>query len=149
MTHNNPAPAAVKYAAALAAVHSVLGLAYAVLLLYRQFTGADDPSLVSEKPGQTSWVGLGTAVFFIIVFGAVLAAAVVLLRSTHPGRWPRGPIVILELILLPIAVAMIKGGAWPAGIATGISAAASLALMFSKPALDWATATYDVAEDAD
>ncbi|MEJ4099692.1 hypothetical protein V5S96_04840 [Corynebacterium mastitidis] len=133
-------PAPVRWAALIAAVQSLLGIGYAILLIARQLLGERDAAIVSESP-NAAWVGLGTAVFFLIVFGAVLAGAVAVLRAR--GRLGRGPIIMLNLILLPISFSMMGAGAWLMGLATGASAVAVLALMFSPRAVAWASRVYE------
>ncbi|MCH6196479.1 hypothetical protein MHT86_03075 [Corynebacterium mastitidis] len=133
-------PAPVRWAALIAAAQSLLGIGYAVLLIARQLMGERDAAIVSESP-NAAWVGLGTAVFFLIVFGAVLVGAVAVLRAR--GRLGRGPIIMLNLILLPISFSMMGAGAWLMGLATGASAVAVLALMFSPRAVAWASRVYE------
>lgn len=132
-------PAPVRWAAIVSLAQSLIGIGYALLLIVRQISGERDESIVSESP-NASWVGLGTAVFFLIIFGTVLAGGIAVLRAR--GRWGRGPVIMLNLILLPISLSMCGAGAWPLGIATGLSALAVLGMMFSPRAVDWASRVY-------
>lgn len=125
-----------QWASIIAIVQSLMGLGYAVFLLIRQFSGHEDPSLViTGDSGTAHYVGLGTAIFLFIVFGAVVAGGFFLIRG---HLWGRGPVVVLEMILVLISFYMFRGGMPLFGAATMISAGASLALMFSKPSVDWA-----------
>lgn len=144
MTTVNPRPlppAPVRWAGLIAIIHSLVGLIYAAILLYREFTGEVDPSLVSEG-ANIEWVGLGTAIFFIIIFGTVLAGA---LRMVQGRKWGRGPVVMLELILVLISYFMFTGGSiWGilAGIVTALSAIGALVLLFNPRSVDWAATNY-------
>ncbi|KQB84122.1 hypothetical protein [Corynebacterium oculi] len=133
-------PASVRWAALVSLAQSLLGIGYALLLIVRQISGARDESIVSES-ANASWVGLGTAIFFLIIFGTVLAGGIAVLRAK--GRWGRGPVIMLNLILLPISLSMCGAGAWLMGIATGLSAVAVLAMMFSPRAVAWASRMYE------
>lgn len=135
---NTRPPSPVRWAAVIAVVQSLLGIGYAVMLVVRQFSGADFG--IVEEDGSHSWAGIGTAGFFFIVFGVVIAAAIVMARGTH--RWGRGPVVILELIFLPIAVTMWQGNAPWLAVATGLSALVCLALLFCAPSVRWASGYY-------
>lgn len=129
-------PSVTKWASVIAIVQSLLGLAYAVFLVIRQFSGKEDPSLViTGDSGTAHYVGLGTAIFLFIVFGAVVAGGIFLIRG---HLWGRGPVVVLEMMLVLISFYMFRGGMVIFGAATIISAGASLAFMFSKSSVDWA-----------
>lgn len=142
MSHDSrfPAPAPAKAAAWIAIAQCALGLVYAGILLVRQALGKHDAAIVSEGKNNMQWVGLGTAVFMILVFGAVVAGAVALL--TRASRWGRGPIVVVEILFLPIAWQMAQGGATLAAVALGLSALAALALSFHRASIDWAARSY-------
>ncbi|KQB87561.1 hypothetical protein [Corynebacterium lowii] len=133
-------PAPARWAAIISIVQSLVGIGYAILLIVRQLTGARDESIVSDSP-NAAWVGLGTAIFFLLIFGTVVVGAAAVLRGR--GRLGRGPIIMLNLILVPISFSMMGAGAWPLGLATGLSAAAVLVLMFSPSAVAWASRVYE------
>jgi hypothetical protein len=67
----------------------------------------------------------------LAVIGLAAAVAVVLLARgvLQERRWARSPIVVLELICLPIAVTVIQNDKAFAGIPLGLSALAVLVLM--------------------
>jgi hypothetical protein len=80
--------------------------------------------------------GLGTAVWFILVGSAVLAAGCALVAGK---RWGRGLAVFTQLLLLPIAWYLAVGSHQPAfGIPVGLVALTGLILLFSPTAVRWA-----------
>jgi len=98
----------------------------AVVLVIRGLGGAD----------QHIVNGLGTAVWFAVVGGAVLAAGYAL---TVGKRWGRGLGVFTQLLLLPVAWYLGVGSHQPAfGIPLGIVALTVLGLLFSPAAVRWA-----------
>lgn len=104
----------------------VAALAVAVVLVVRGFTGAD----------QRVVSGFGTAIWFVLIGGAVLAAGWALLVGK---RWGRGLAVFAQLLLLPVAWYLTVGSSQPAfGIPVAIVALATLALLFSPSTLQWA-----------
>jgi hypothetical protein len=122
----SPAPTAVRGAGLIVAVQGVAALVVAVLLVVRGIAGAD----------QRAVNGVGTAVWFALVGGVVLAAGRAL---TLGKRWGRGLAVVTELLLLPVAWYLAVGSHQPAfGIPVGIVALAVLILLFSPGAVRWA-----------
>ncbi len=110
----------------LVEVQGAAALAVAVALVVRGVAGAD----------QRVVNGLGTAVWFFLVGGVVLAAGRALARGR---RWGRGLGIFTQLLLLPVAWYLAAGSHRPAfGVPLGILAAAVLVLLFSPPALRWA-----------
>ncbi|MCF4006087.1 hypothetical protein L1O03_02700 [Corynebacterium uropygiale] len=120
-------------------VQCVLGLAYAVLLLARQALGYRDPSLISTEGSTGQWVGAGTGIFLLLVFGVVLWGAI---RMNRGFRWGRGPVAMLEMIFLPIAYYMFSGHAWVLGTVTGLSAIVALVLLFHPTSVKWVAERY-------
>lgn len=98
----------------------------AAVLVVRAIAGAD----------QRVVNGLGTAVWFLVIGGVVLAAG----RALTVGRrWGRGLAVFTQLLLLPVAWYLTVGSHRPAfGIPVALVALTVLALLFSPPALRWA-----------
>ena len=97
----------------------------AAVLLFRGLGGAD----------QRVVNGFGTAAWFAVAGGAVLAAGCGLLVGR---RWGRGLAVFAELLLLPVAWYLAVGSHRPLiGIPVGIVALSVLALLFSPPAVRW------------
>jgi hypothetical protein len=123
---NRPAPAAVRGAGFVVVVQGVAALVVAAVLVVRAIAGAD----------QRVVNGLGTAVWFVLVGGVVLAAG----RALVVGkRWGRGLAVFTQLLLLPVAWYLAVGSHRPAfGIPVGMMALAVLILLFSPAAVRWA-----------
>ncbi|MCV7379139.1 hypothetical protein BST11_14415 [Mycobacterium alsense] len=123
---NDPVPGAVRAAGLVVAVQGAAALVVAVLLVVRGIAGAD----------QRVVNGLGTAVWFVLVGGVVLAAG----RALVVGRrWGRGLAVVTQLLLLPVAWYLGVGSHQPAvGIPVGAVALAVLGLLFTPAAVRWA-----------
>lgn len=132
-----PPPAPMRWAGIIAILQSVIGIGYAVILTVRNLTGVEDESVVTTQANM-DFVGIGTAVFFIAIFGTVLAGAISMLAG---HRWGRGPVTILQMLLLPISVTAMAGS-WPAVIATLASAVLALILIFHPRSAEWAAARY-------
>lgn len=98
----------------------------AVILAVRSFAGAD----------QRVVNGLGTAAWFAVVGGGVLAAGYALVAGK---RWGRGLAVFTQLLLLPVAWYLAVGShQMMYGIPVGLIAVTTLGLLFSAPAVRWA-----------
>ncbi|OBF60821.1 hypothetical protein A5787_18840 [Mycobacterium sp. 852002-50816_SCH5313054-b] len=120
------APPVVRGAGLLVAVQGVAALVVAAALVVRGIAGAD----------QRVVNGLGTALWFVLVGGVVLAAGRALVIGK---RWGRGLGVFTQLLLLPVAWYLAVGSHRPAfGIPLGVLAAAVLVLLFSPAAVRWA-----------
>jgi hypothetical protein len=121
------APAAVRGAGFVVVVQGAVALVVAGVLVARAIAGID----------QRGVNGLGTAVWFLLVGGVVLAAG----RALVVGkRWGRGLAVFTQLLLLPVAWYLAVGSHQPAfGIPLGIVALTVLVLLFSPAALRWAS----------
>ena len=123
VTERSPAP--VRGAGMIAAGQGATGLVVAAALLFRAIDGAD----------QRVANGFGTAMWFALAGGAVLAAGWALLVGR---RWGRGLAVFAELLLLPVSYYLTVGSHRAAiGIPVGLVALAGLALLFSPAALRW------------
>ncbi|HEY2448711.1 MAG TPA: hypothetical protein VGI49_07815 [Mycobacterium sp.] len=118
-------PASVRGAGLIVALQGAAGLIMAAVLLVRAVGGAD----------QRVANGFGTAVWFTLAGGAVLAAGWALLLGR---RWGRGLAVFAELLLLPVAWYLAVGShRMLIGIPVGVVALTGLALLFSPAALRW------------
>jgi len=101
------------------------GLLVAAVLVIRAIGGAD----------QRVVNGFGTAVWFVVAGGAVLAAGGALLNGR---RWGRGLAVFAELLLLPVAWYLTVGSDRALfGIPLAAVALTALALLFSPATLRW------------
>jgi len=115
----------VRSAGLIAAVQGATGVVVAGVLVFRAVGGAD----------QRVANGFGTAIWFALAGGAVLAAGGALLTGR---RWGRGLTVFAELLLLPVSYYLTVGSHRASmGIPVGLVALAGLVLLFSPSALRW------------
>ena len=121
-------PAPVRIAGWIASAQGLVGLGAAVYLAAHAAVGYREETVAIS--------GYGTAVWFLIFAGALLAAGIGLLRGR---RWGRGLVVIAELLLLFVAWYRVMGsGWWPAaGVALGVVCVAALVSLFRRDALAW------------
>jgi peptidoglycan/LPS O-acetylase OafA/YrhL len=123
---NRRVPASVRGAGFVVVAQGVAALVVAAVLVVRATAGAD----------QRVVNGLGTAVWFVLAGGVVLAAGRALVIGK---RWGRGVAVFTQLLLLPVAWYLAVGSHRPAfGIPAGAVALAVLILLFSPAAVRWA-----------
>lgn len=139
-TPHSLVPATVRYAGFLAMAQSAAGLGYAAFLLVREVTGHGADGVVRDGGGSAGMVGLGTAVFFVIIFGAVFAGAVNMNRGR---RWGRGPVAMLEMFSLVMAYYLWSADQVVWAIVVGLTGIAGLAMLFNPAALQWATAAHE------
>lgn len=128
-------PASIRWGGIVALIQSAIGFGYAFFLIFRESTGKTDPSIVYESADANTWVGYGTAAFFIVVFGTVAAGAVNMMRGR---RWGRGAVVMLNLILLPAAYYMFIENRYVWAIVTALSAIFVLGALFNRQSINWA-----------
>lgn len=128
-------PAPIRWASIIAILQSLVALGYAGFLAYRNILGIEDPTVVTEGESNMEWVGVGTAVFILIIFGTVVAGAISMLTGR---RWGRGPVVFIQIILLPIAFNMVQGGAYLFAAVTVASALLGLVMLFNSQSTQWA-----------
>jgi hypothetical protein len=120
------APPVVRGAGGIVAVQGAAALVVAVVLLVRGLIGAD----------QHVVNGVGTAVWFVLVGGAVFAGGWALVAGK---RWGRGLAVFTQLLLLPVAWYLGVGShRLEFGIPLAAAALSVLILLFSPPAVRWA-----------
>ncbi len=124
------APGTVRGAGALAALEGTVGVIVAVVLVVRGLSGAD----------QSKVSAYGTAAWFLILGGAVLAAGIGLFLGR---RWGRAIAVIAQILLLPVSWYMIKGHQPQFGIPLGLVALAGLVLLFAPSSTRWMAQGYD------
>jgi hypothetical protein len=118
-------PASVRGAGLIVAAQGATGVVVAAVLLIRAIGGAD----------QRGINGFGTAAWFALAGGAVLAAGWALRVGR---RWGRGLAVFAELLLLPVAWYLTVGShRAPIGIPVAALALTALALLFSPAAVRW------------
>jgi len=120
----NLQPPIVRYVGFLVAAEGVAGLIMAALLLIRALGGAD----------QQIVNGYGTAVWFVLIGGGVLAGGWALITGR---RWGRGIAVPTNLLLLPIAWYVITSHHVVYGILVGLLALTALGMLFSPSSVQW------------
>jgi peptidoglycan/LPS O-acetylase OafA/YrhL len=118
-------PTGVRAAGAIVAAQGLTGVVIAVVLLIRAIGGAQ----------QRGINGFGTAAWFALAGGAVLAAGSALLGGR---RWGRGLAVFAELLLLGVAYYLTVGSRRALiGIPLAAVSLTAMALLFSPAALRW------------
>ncbi|BBY57222.1 hypothetical protein MSAR_03580 [Mycolicibacterium sarraceniae] len=120
----------VRYAGFVAAAEGVVALVVAVVLVVRALSGAD----------QHIVNGYGTAGWFAVMGAAVLAAGWGLITGR---RWGRGIAIFANLLLVPVAWYIVAAHQPVYAVALGGVAIAVLVLLFSPPALRWASGAQD------
>lgn len=124
-------PAVVRYAGYLVAAEGVAGLAVAVVYLVHAVGGTNQDVVRGPALGG---FGYGTAAWFAIIGGAVLAAGWALVTGR---RWGRGVAVFANLLLLGVAW-YIHGSDQPLYAAlVAVLALVVLGLLFSPAAVQW------------
>ncbi|MFN3008301.1 hypothetical protein [Mycolicibacterium wolinskyi] len=119
-------PPAVRYAGFLTAAEGVAAFVMAVVLVVRAVGGADQ-HIVS---------GYGTAIWFVLIGGGVLAGGWALITGR---RWGRGIAVLTNLLLLPVAWYVVTSHHIVYGVLAGLLAVVTLGLLFSPSAVEWLT----------
>lgn len=120
----NLQPPIVRYAGFLVAAEGVAGLIMAAVLLVRAFGGAD----------QQIVNGYGTAVWFVLIGGGVLAGGWALITGR---RWGRGIGVFANLLLLGVAWYVFQSGQLQYAIVVALVAILTLGLLFSPSTVQW------------
>lgn len=124
-----PTPSTVRRAGALVTLEGVAAVGFAIFLVVRGVGGAD----------QSVTSGYGTAVWFIILGGAVLAAGIGLLRGQ---RWGRTIALMAQLLLLPVTWYALTSHRWLWGVLLGVVVLAALAMLFAGSTSRWMAEAY-------
>ena len=120
-------PAPVRIAGWISSAQGLFGVGAAVVLFIRAVGGHHEQTVVIS--------GYGTAVWFALLGGGLLAAGVGLLRGK---RWGRGLVVIAELLLLFVAwYAAVGSGRVLAGVALAAACLLALVSLFRREAIEW------------
>ncbi|MGW5451017.1 hypothetical protein [Nocardia sp. NPDC003979] len=123
-------PTTVRVAGAIVTLEGLAGVGTAVVLIVRALTGHD----------QSVASGVGTAMWFIALFGGVLAAGIALLRGK---RWGRAIAVIAQILLLPVAWSLLTDSHQPVyGTLLAIVALGGLAALFAPASSRWMAQDY-------
>ena len=116
-------PVSVRRAGLVVAAEGIAGLVVAVALV------------VAGAGGPDARMAFGTAGWFVLVGGGVLAAGIALWTGR---RWGRGVAVLAQLLLLPVALAV----SWRQpeyGVPVALVAVVALVLLFTPSASRWVT----------
>ncbi|MBP1163078.1 peptidoglycan/LPS O-acetylase OafA/YrhL [Rhodococcus sp. PvR044] len=123
-------PATVRWAGMLVTLQGTVAVGIAIVLVIRGLLGHD----------QTATSGYGTAAWFAILGGAVLAAGIALITGR---RWGRTIAVVAQLLLLPVSWSLLTDSHQPAyGVLLAVVAVAALVLLFSSPSSRWMADEY-------
>ncbi|WP_207840132.1 hypothetical protein [Williamsia soli] len=135
-----PPPLNVRRAGAIVALEGVLAVGAAIWMVIRELMGHKEDFIS----------GYGTAAWFAILGGGVLAGGVALLTGR---RWGRAIAVVAQILLLPVAFALMTDSNLPLiGTPLLVVLVAALVCLFSPSAMKWFAAAYEIdppAEDVD
>jgi hypothetical protein len=125
-----PVPATARIGGGLVALQGAIGVIVAVVYVVREVFGHRDRAAS----------GYGTAGWFVVLGGAILAAGVALLTGR---RWGRAIGVLTQLLLLPFIWSLLTGSHRPVfGVAVGLFDLAALAMLFAPATTRWIAAGY-------
>ncbi|MFB8278657.1 hypothetical protein [Nocardia colli] len=125
-------PRTVRGAGGLVTLEGAVAVVVALVLIVRGLLGHD----------QSKTSGYGTAAWFGILGGAVLAAGVGLLLGK---RWGRAIAVIAQLLLLPVTWSLLTDSHQPVfGTLLGVVVIATLVLLFAPASTRWMAADYAI-----
>ncbi|WP_433683112.1 hypothetical protein [Nocardia sp. CA-119907] len=130
------APATVRGAGGLVALEGAVAVIVAIVLIVRGLLGHD----------QSATSGYGTAAWFGILGGAVLAAGIGLVLG---HRWGRAIAVIAQVLLLPVTWSLLTDSHQPVfGALLGIVVIGALVLLFAPASNRWMAQVYGIDSDA-
>ncbi|MEV3960443.1 hypothetical protein AB0M34_06005 [Nocardia sp. NPDC050193] len=128
-------PGTVRGAGGLVTLEGAVAVTVAAVLIVR--------ALLGHREDEIS--GYGTAMWFGILGGAVLASGIGLLFGQ---RWGRAIAVITQLLLLPVVWSLLFGSGQPLyGTVLGVVALGALGLLFAPPTSRWAAQEYGVTDE--
>ena len=104
-------------------------VAAAIVLLQAALLAVASVVLAVEGFDPETVDRVGAEILAVIGVASAVVIAVLARGVAGSRRWARAPIVVLELIALPVAVTIVQNDKWLAGVPLGISAVAVLALM--------------------
>ncbi|MGF7123948.1 hypothetical protein AB4Z09_06135 [Rhodococcus sp. TAF43] len=129
-----PTPTTVRGAGALVTLEGGAAVGVAIVLVVRGLLGAD----------QSMTSGYGTAAWFAILGGAVLAAGIGLLGG---HRWGRTIGVMAQLLLLPVTWYVFTSHRVVWGILLGAVVLAALVLLFWNSTSRWVAEGYGAPDE--
>ncbi|NEW25294.1 hypothetical protein [Nocardia cyriacigeorgica] len=128
-------PGTVRGAGGLVALEGAVAVTVAIVLVVRGLLGHD----------QSQASGYGTAAWFVILGGAVLAAGIGLLLGQ---RWGRAIAVIAQLLLLPVVWSLLTDSHQPFyGALLGVVVVGALVLLFTPATSRWMAREYGIDPD--
>lgn len=127
----DPIPHTIRWGGYFGIVQGSLGIIAGIALLLGDLLGHDTPGVVIS--------GYGTALWFFLVFGAILAGGIALLKGKALGR---GPIIFFQLALLGVAYYMATSSRWEFALPTVVIALLGLGLMFHPDSVNWMAQRY-------
>lgn len=134
------APAPMKLAAVVAIIEGAVAIGYGAYFAITQARMGVDETLVESDTAAFAFVGLGTALFILAVFGPMIYGAVNILR----GRtWGRSLMVFINVLLLGISIYMFTGGATTLGAVTLLAGLLVLGCALHPASTSWASAEFD------
>lgn len=123
-------PPSVRWAGWIGMIEGLAGFGAGVYMVVREVQGEQLVEGVS---------GYATAAWFLF-FGAVIAVAGLFLSLGR--RWGRGPVAMLQLLLVLVAFFMLTSGRFDLALPTAALGFIGLALMFNPSAVEWAARRY-------
>ncbi|MCF8609935.1 hypothetical protein L5G28_07125 [Gordonia sp. HY285] len=121
-------PSTLRWAGWIITLQGVIGVVVAVVYVIREASGHHEDAIS----------GYGSAVWFAVIGGGVLAGGIALIRG---HRWGRGIGMMAQILLLPVAYALLTASHLPLlGAPVGIVALACLGLLFAPASLSWLNA---------
>jgi hypothetical protein len=125
-------PINVRRAGAIVALEGAAFIVYAIVAVIRELLGHEEEAIS----------GYGTAAWFVILGGGILAGGVALIVGR---RWGRAIAVIAQILLLPFAFALITDSELPIlGTPILIALLAALVFLFSPSSMNWFAAAYEI-----
>ncbi len=124
-------PRPVLLAGALTAAQGAIAVVVALILVIRQLAGHHEDAVS----------GFGTAAWFGIIGGGVLVGGLALLSGR---RWGRAIAIVAQILLLPIAYALLTDSHQPwFGVPLALCALTILVLIFSPASIRWLAGDYE------
>lgn len=130
----------MRFGAIVAIVQALVAIVVGFYLIYKDLTDDGSGETLVSEAAAADWIGTGTAIFIFIIFGTVAAGAFSLLQGKN---WGRTPIIMLEIILIPISGYMVTEGLTAIGIAVLLSAILALVGLFHPQTSEWLSGQYE------
>ncbi|WP_407649830.1 hypothetical protein [Gordonia pseudamarae] len=122
-------PRYVRIAGAITMAQGAVAIVMAVILVIREAAGHKEAAIS----------GYGTAAWFGIIFGGVLAGGAALWTGR---RWGRAIAVVAQLLLLPVSYYLVTSGQAVFGVPLALIAIGVLVLLFMPSSVQWLANDY-------